>query len=694
MGKGQGKTILLIEHDPEQTLLISSMFNDQVLKAFELTCVECMSKAEQYLTGHSVDIVLLDLGLSDPKGLEAFRRVRATVPRISIVLLSSLDDEPIAVQAMQEGASDYFIKGQIDPKKLRLVLSNAPERRVIEEVLFNDRNPFQITFAHDADAQIFTGLGGNIVLLNPLAEGMTGWALKESAGRPLSEVFRIVDATNRKAIPVPIATASSGEWKEKPPLNCLLIHRNGHEFFIEHSVSLVHDHEGKDAGMVIVFREMLPRRPQPEKSTHLAEHDVLTGLPKRSILYDRIGQAISIARRHRGHAAVLFLNLDRFTQIIDSLGIPAGDKLLQSVATRLRDCLRSTDTVSRLGDEFVVLLQHIHGPEDAANTVARLLQAVAASHSVDHHEFHVTASIGVSVYPDDGIDPETLIKNAETAMSQAKRNGIHSYQFCRPEIKLSAAEHGTFEHGLRLALERNELTLHYQPKIDLKTGTISGVEALSRWLHPTIGSVPPAKFIPIAEEFGMILRMDSWMLCKACMQARVWADAGMLAKAMAVNISGTQFQNDDFPDGLFAILGATGLNPESLELNLTESVLLTNPGRSTFILKTLKDRGVQVSVDNFGTGNTDVTNLKKLPLDALNIDRSLVRQITTVPDGMTNVKTLIGIGRSLKLRIAAQGVETAEDLEFLWDHDCDEAQGNFFSPPVPPEQLASLLQPH
>lgn len=694
MGNSQRKTILLIGHDPEQTLLIRSMFNDQVLKAFELTCVECMSKAERYLTGHSVDIVLLDLGLSHPKGLEAFRRIRAKLPRVSIVLLSSLDDEPIAVQAIEEGANNYFIKGQVDPKKLRHVLTNAPERRAIEEVLFNDRNPTQIPFAHNADAQIFTSLRGNILLLNPLAERFTGWALKEAAGRPLSEVFRIVDAANRKAILVTIATASSGEWMEKPPLNYLLIHRDGHEFIIEHSVSLLHDHEGKDAGMVIVFREILPRRAQPEKSTDLAKHDVLTGLPKRSILYDRIGQAISLAQRHRGHAAVLFLNLDRFRQIIDSLGNPAGDRLLQSVATRLRDCLRSSDTVSRLGDEFVVLLQHIHIPEDAAITVARLLQAVAALHSVDHHEFHVTAIIGVGVYPDDGMDPETLIKNAETAMSQAKMNGIHSYQFRRPEIKFSAAEHESFDQGLQLAMERNELTLHYQPKIDLKTGAIYGVEALARWLHPTIGSVPPAKFIPIAEESGMILRIESWMLSKACIQARVWAEAGMLAKAMAVNISGTQFQNEDFPDRLFAILGATGLNPESLELNLTESVLLMNPVWSTFILRSLKDRGVQVSVDNFGTGNSDVTDLQKFPLDALNIDRSLVRQITTVPDGMTNVKTLIGIGRSLNLRITAQGVETPEDLEFLWEHDCDQAQGNFFSPPVPPEQLAGLLQPH
>jgi EAL domain-containing protein (putative c-di-GMP-specific phosphodiesterase class I) len=249
------------------------------------------------------------------------------------------------------------------------------------------------------------------------------------------------------------------------------------------------------------------------------------------------------------------------------------------------------------------------------------------------------------------------------------------------------------EHDLRLALERNELTLHYQPKIDLKTGAISGTEALARWLHPTIGSVPPGKFIPIAEESGLILPIGSWTLCKACMQARAWADGGMPAKAMAVNISVTQFQNEDFLGGIFAILGATGLDPESLELDLTENVLMAHPERTAFVLKTLKDRGVQVTIDNFGTGSSDVSSLQKLPLAALKIDRSLVRKITTVPNGMTTVKTIIGVGRSLNLRVIAQGVETAEDLEFLWEHDCDEAQGNYFSLPVPPEQLASLLQP-
>jgi diguanylate cyclase (GGDEF)-like protein len=417
-------------------------------------------------------------------------------------------------------------------------------------------------------------------------------------------------------------------------------------------------------------------------------------LPNRPILYDRVGQAISFAQRHGGHAAVLFLSLDHFNQIAGNLGHLASSKLLQSVALRLRGCVRAPDTVSRLKDDtFGVLLQDIDRPEDAAASAARLLQAVAAFHSVDRHEIHVTASIGVSVYPNDGLDAETLIKNAEAAAIQARKNGIHSYQFYTREIAIGALEDQSIEHGLRLALERNELSLHYQPKINLKTGAISGAEALTRWMHPTIGPVAPAKFIPIAEECGLILPIGSWMLYEACKQARVWADTGMPTKAVAVNISRTQFQDEDFLAGIFAILGSTGLDPKSLELDLTENVLMTNPERTAFVLKTLRDRGVQVSLDNFGTGDSDPSNLRRFPLDALKIDRSVIRQITTVPKGRTTATAIIGTGRRLNLRVIAEGVETSEDLEFLWEHDCDEAQGNFFSHPVPSEQLANLFQP-
>jgi EAL domain-containing protein (putative c-di-GMP-specific phosphodiesterase class I) len=279
-------------------------------------------------------------------------------------------------------------------------------------------------------------------------------------------------------------------------------------------------------------------------------------------------------------------------------------------------------------------------------------------------------------------------------MYQAKKSGRQSYRFFSRDMNVPVAEDESIEESLRLALERNELTLHYQPKVDLKTGAITGAEALSRWNHPTRGTVPPGQFIPIADEFGLILPIGAWVFGQACTQARAWADAGMPAKTMAVNVSGAQFQSGDFLDGLFAALSKTGLDPGLLELDVTESVLMNHPERTAFVLKTLRDRGVQVSVDNFGTGNSSLSSMQKLPLNALKIDRSFVRQITTVPGGTAAVKAFIEMGRSLNLRVIAQGVETADDLEFLWEHDCDEAQGNFFSRPVPPDQLTKLFQPN
>lgn len=273
-----------------------------------------------------------------------------------------------------------------------------------------------------------------------------------------------------------------------------------------------------------------------------------------------------------------------------------------------------------------------------------------------------------------------------------KGNGIHNSQFCRPEIYANGATRESIEQDLRLALERNELTLQYQPKINLKTGAISGAEALTRWKHPARGSIPPGQFIPIAEEAGLIRPMGAWVLREACREARTWSIARLSARSIAVNISGTEFQSEDFLVDLFAVLGATGLDPCSLEVEASESVLMKNPERAAFILKTLRNGGVRVSIDNFGTGQSGLRDLRKLPLDSLKIDRSLVRQISTFPDRAMTVGTIIGMGRSLNLRVNAQGVETAEDLALLWAYDCDEAQGNFFSEPVPSEQLLCLLQ--
>jgi len=694
MGKNPDKTVLLIENDPEQTRVIRAMFGDQGSYSFVLTHAANLADAETYLAGHPVDVVLLDLGLPDLGEPDAVRRARAAAPRASIVLLSSLDDEPKAIQAIHEGAQDYLIKGQIEPHKLMRVLGNAVKRKINEEILFNENERAQSTLNCIADAVVCTDMSGNITFFNPIAGRMTGWPLNQAVGRPLAEAFRIVDATTRKAIPDPMAKAVSEDHAGELPSNSVLIHRDGHEVFIEDSVAPIHDSEGKVTGAVIVFRDVSVARAQSEQIIHLAEHDSLTGLPNRLLLCDRVGQAISLARRHGGRAAVLFLDVDGFKRINDSLGHAAGDEFLKSLAKRLQNCVRTPDTVSRQGgDEFVLLLQDVREPEDAATTARRVLQAVSEVHLADHPELLVTASIGISVFPDDGLDAETLIKNADVAMYQAKKNGCHGCEFYSHDFKVCTIERQFTTEDLRRALEQNELTLHYQPKVDLKTGTISGAEALSRWIHPTRGNVSPGQFIPIAEESGLILLFGAWVFGEACTQARAWADAGRHAKTMAVNVSAAQFQSRDFLDGLFETLGKTGLDPEFLELEVAERVLMSDPERAVLLLRALRNRGVHVSADNFGTGNSSLSSMRKFPLNALKIDRSIVRQITTVPGGTATVGAIIDMGRSLDLRVIAQGVETASDLEFLWEHECDEAQGNFFSRPVPPDRLTRLFQP-
>jgi EAL domain-containing protein (putative c-di-GMP-specific phosphodiesterase class I) len=317
---------------------------------------------------------------------------------------------------------------------------------------------------------------------------------------------------------------------------------------------------------------------------------------------------------------------------------------------------------------------------------------VAEAHSIDHHDLHLTASIGVSVYPDDGLDAETLIKNADTAMYQAKENGRQSYQFFKPAMNVRAVERQSIEESLRRAIERKEFLLHYQPKIRLGTGEITGAEALIRWTHPTRGPVSPANFIPVAEDCGLILPIGHWVLREACKQARAWLDAGLPLGTIAVNISSMEFREDNFLESVFATLSETGLDPKFLELELTESVLMKRAESAASVLKALRARGVQIAVDDFGTGYSSLSYLRKFPIDALKIDQSFVRQISSAPDDTTIVTAVISMGRSLKLRVVAEGVETQGELSFLQAHQCEEAQGYYFSRPVLPQQFAILLK--
>ncbi len=566
-------------------------------------------------------------------------------------------------------------------------------RKTLEEALFVEKERAQVTLNCIGDAVACTDIAGNITFFNLVAEKMTGWSSQEAAGRPMGEIFRILDATSREAAPDPMARAIEQDRTVHLPTNCVLIRRDGFEIPIEDSVAPIHDREGRATGAVIVFRDVSAARAMALEMAHSAEHDFLTGLPNRMLLSDRINQAIALAARHKKKVAVLFLDLDGFKHINDSLGHPTGDKLLQSIAKRLVNCVRGSDTVSRQGgDEFVVLLSEVDHWEDAAISARRMLRSVAQAHYFDQYDLHVTTSIGVSVYPDDGLDAETLIKNADTAMYQAKENGRQSCQFFKPAMNIRAVERQSIEESLRRALERREFALHYQPMIDLTTGAITGAEALIRWTHPVRGLVPPAQFIPVAEDCGLILPIGAWVLREACEQARAWVDAGLPELTMAVNVSAIEFRDENFLAGLFAILSETGLDPSSLELELTESVLMKHVEATATILQTLRQRGVQVAVDDFGTGYSSLSYLRKFPLDALKIDQSFVRQISTAGEDTAIVTAVIGMAQSLKLRVVAEGVETAEELAFLQALNCDEAQGYYFSRPVLPQQFAKLLE--
>jgi diguanylate cyclase (GGDEF)-like protein/PAS domain S-box-containing protein len=699
MAKKLIKKVLLVEDNPGDARLLREMLREEGLRDSELMHAESMSRAEEILAQHAVDIILVDLGLPDAQGLEAVQRVHAAAPRVPLVVLTGLDDEVLAAQALQKGAQDYLIKGQIssssgqvETRGLLRALRYAVERKNMEDALFMETERAQVTLNSIGEAVICTDIRGNVTFLNAVAEKLTGWPRQDAAGRSMVEVFQVLDATSRETTPNPMEMAVDQNRTVHLPSNCILIRRDGLEVPIEDCVAPIHDLEGEVAGAVIVFRDVSEARAMAAQMAHSAEHDFLTGLPNRMLLNDRVGQAIAVARRHMKQVAVLFLDLDGFKHINDSLGHPTGDKLLQSIARRLVECVRESDTVSRQGgDEFVVLLSELEQSEDAAHTAIRMLQVVAEAHSIDQHDLHVTTSIGVSVYPDDGLDAETLIKNADTAMYQAKENGRQSYKFFKPAMNVRAVERQSIEESLRRALEREEFALHYQPKIDLRTGAITGAEALIRWTHPTRGLVSPSRFIPVAEDCGLILPIGAWVLREACGQARAWVDAGLPVTTMAVNVSAMEFRDENFLRNLFAILAGTRLDPRSLELELTESVLMKRAESTASILQSVREGGVQVAVDDFGTGYSSLSYLRKFPVDALKIDQSFVRQISN-GDDTTIVTAVIGMARNLKLRVVAEGVETVEELTFLRTHQCDEAQGYYFSQPVPAQQFALLLR--
>jgi len=430
-----------------------------------------------------------------------------------------------------------------------------------------------------------------------------------------------------------------------------------------------------------------------ETVSHQSQYDLLTDLPNRQLFKDCLVLALAYAQRHRHMAAVLFVDLDRFKTIIDTLGHMVGDQVLRSVSDRLRSSLSTEFPLARLGgDEFVVLLPQIERADQAVKMVQKIVEALKAPFHLNGHELHITASIGVSLYPYDGEDADTLLKNADTALYRAKEQGRNTYQLYTPAMNARSFERLAMENSLRKAIERNEFLLHYQPQVDLKSGKIISVEALVRWQHPDLGIVYPSEFIHLAEETGLIVPLGEWVLRAAAQQAKAWQSDGLPPMAVAVNLSARQFRQQDLVESIARVLRETELDPQYLDLEITESIAMENADYSVVILKELKARGVTIAVDDFGTGYSSLSYLRRFPITSLKIDQSFVRDLQADPNDAAIADAIIALAHSLKLIVLAEGVETDAQLRFLKQHGCDRAQGFLFSRALPADDLPAYIK--
>jgi diguanylate cyclase (GGDEF)-like protein len=450
--------------------------------------------------------------------------------------------------------------------------------------------------------------------------------------------------------------------------------------------------DGQEYSFAFV-RDITDRKLAEDRAEYLAFYDNLTGLPNRTLLQDRLANALADARRQKYRIALLFLDLDRFKDINDSLGHSVGDILLQEVAERLKTWGREQDTVARLGgDEFLIMLTHLNDVSDAAVATERLMDAMTAEYVIQGHTLNASCSVGISIFPEHGADGETLIKNADAAMYSAKQNGRNNFRFFAEEINAQVIERLTLESSLRPALAKKELFLMYQPQMDIATGKITGLEALLRWQHPNLGLVPPDKFIRIAENCGLIVAIGEWVLRAACSQARKWQDEGLPEVTVAVNVSAVQFRQEGFCALVRRVLHETGLAPKYLELELTESLLLANAELMLSVVQELKAMGLTLAIDDFGTGYSSFSYLRQFQVSKLKIDRSFIRDVGVNPDDEAITAAIISMARSLRLKVIAEGVENEAQMSFLRAHHCDAIQGYYFSKPLAVDKVAGKLR--
>jgi diguanylate cyclase (GGDEF)-like protein/PAS domain S-box-containing protein len=569
------------------------------------------------------------------------------------------------------------------------VVEDISERKRAEDALRTSEETLRATFSQAGVGIIITSPDRRYLQVNDKYCDMVGYAREELLGMSHTEVLSPGDVSavieNRRKLIFGEAHSVTHERQ--------LMRKDGSLIWVNHATSLARGQDGKPRHFITVTEDISERKRAEERLTHLAHYDVLTGLPNRTLFYDRLKHALAQARRNQWTVGVMFIDVDRFKNINDTFGHAVGDSLLRQVSQRLSGSVRAGDTVGRLGgDEFGVVLSTLTCAQDAALLAQKIIASFSDPFALNQTDVYVTASIGITVYPDDSTDQDALIKNADIAMYRAKDEGRNTYEFYAPGMHDRAVERLDKEVLLRRAIERQEFVLHYQPKVALDGERVIGAAALLRWSSKELGLVEPLEFIPIAEESGLIVPIGEWVLKTACAQNKAWQDQGLPPLMMSVSLSARQFQQKNLVETMAALLRDTGLDPRFLELDITESMIMPHAERSCAILQRLNELGVQLTVDNFGTGYSSLAYLKRFPVQRLKIDPSFVRDITTDSDDAAIVTAVIAMAKSLKLKVVADGVENDAQLAFLAGLGCDEYQGSRFSEPMPPEEFGRLSQ--
>ncbi|MFO0754254.1 MAG: EAL domain-containing protein [Thermodesulfovibrionales bacterium] len=683
--------VLLVEDSEDDALLVLRALKKGGYEPAALR-IDTAPALEAALREGEWDIVISDYVMPHFSGLAALELLKRSGIDLPFLLVSGKIGEGTAVDAMKAGAHDYILKDNLT----RLV--PAIERELREAEVRRERR--------QADERIREIARRQESILNSIPD--RAW-MKDREGRYIA----VNDAYGQTAGRTPAEIAGKTDLDIWPPeiaekfrSDDREVMRSGERMTVEEQLVdaagniewfetikiPLHDDKGEVVGTTGIARDITRRKQMEETIRFQAYHDLLTGLPNRTLFMDRLSLAVPQAQRTGKRIAVLFLDLDRFKNINDSLGHTVGDHLLQEVSGRLEGQMHETDTLARVGgDEFTVLLPLINHVEEAAKIAEKIAGIFKAPFLIDGHELHITASIGISIYPEDGALAESLLKNADIAMYHAKDQGRNNFQFYNPALNIRTLERIHLENRLRQTVEHGELVVHYQPQVNIKTGRMVGAEALVRWRHPELGLLTPRQFIPVAEEAGIIISIDQWVLRTACSQLTRWLAAGCPPIYISTNLSARQFQQPNLAETIAQILEETGLPPGSLGIEITETLAMQDTELTARNLNRLNTLGITFSIDDFGTGYSSLSYLKKLPLHKLKIDKSFISDLTEDPDYRSIVNAIIAMAHSLKLEVVAEGVETEEQAAFLQANNCDEIQGYFFSKPVPADEFERML---